>query len=344
MLPPPPRFVTVDVTDPRSIADFAELFDLTPIPRLDKDLREAALALGPAQVVFLVQAYYTMQKNRIRTSHQTRKLDEAHKPNSAIDWLSGQNDTLEQRVRRMLDIYSAAHPVGEWARTITGIGPVICAGLLAGLDIKRAPTAGHFWRICGLNPEDKKRRGEKLIWDPALKRLCFLLGESFTKVSGRKGAFYGKIYVERKLREVGKNDAGDFAAQAQQALETRDFSKDTMARAWYSGCFPAGFCAGYYNVEPAARADLIKVSKGVWGSGVQMLPPARIQLRAQRVAVKRFLSDLHAVWYFIEHGTMPPFPWVITHGGHAHYVQPPNIDGVRGMSEAIQALPPPIVR
>jgi hypothetical protein len=104
MLPPPPRFVTVDVTDPQSIADFAGQFDLTPIPRLDKDLREAALALGQAQVVFLVQAFYTMQKNRIRTSHQTRKLDEAHKPNSAIDWLSTQNDTLEQRVRRMLDI------------------------------------------------------------------------------------------------------------------------------------------------------------------------------------------------------------------------------------------------
>ncbi len=56
-----------------------------------------------------------------------------------------------------------------------------------------------------------------------------------------------------------------------------------------------------------------------------MLPPAeRIQLRAQRYAVKLFLAHLHHVWHEIAFGTPPPKPFVIEHMGRAHYIAPPN--------------------
>jgi hypothetical protein len=331
------RYVAVDLADPMDRETIARMLDLTPVPRMTKDIRNAARRLGAGEVRFLVDAYYTMQKNRIRAEHQTRTLSRATaeddegkkvpqpKPHDVIEWLSRQNHILEQQVKNALDKYSAAHPVGEWAREVLGIGPVICAGLLAGIDIRRAPTVGHIWRICGLNPEDKKRKGEKLVWDPSLKRLCFLLGESFTKVSGRDGAFYGKVYLERKAQEIAKNDAGDFAVQAEGAVRDRDFSKDTLAKAWYTGCFPGGFCARYYETDAAARAELLKTSWGAPKSGVPMLPPGRIQLRAQRFAVKLFLSHLHHVWTVIETGAEPPKPYILTpQGGHAHYIAPPN--------------------
>ncbi len=115
------------------------------------------------------------------------------KPHSAIQWLNAQDERLEQELHKALDAYSGASQVGAWMRSITGVGPVIAAGFLAGIDIKKAPTVGHIWRICGLDPTTRKVRGRKLVWDPSLKRLCWLLGECFTKVSGREDDVYGKV-------------------------------------------------------------------------------------------------------------------------------------------------------
>jgi hypothetical protein len=102
------------------------------------------------------------------------------KPHSAIEWLSTQDERLEQEVRKALAAYSGAEPD------------------------RRVPIAGHIWRICGLDPTTKKQRGQKLVWDPSLKRLCWLLGESFTKVSRCDEDVYGKVYLERKAREIEK--------------------------------------------------------------------------------------------------------------------------------------------
>jgi hypothetical protein len=42
-------------------------------------------------------------------------------------------------------------------------------------------------------------------------RLCFLIGESFVKVSNNERDVYGKVYRARKEREVTRNAAGDYA-------------------------------------------------------------------------------------------------------------------------------------
>jgi hypothetical protein len=222
-----------------------------------------------------------------------------------MSWLAGERETLEKQVARALDAYSGGKPLGVWARSIVGVGPIITAGLLANIDIRQAPTVGHVWRFAGLDPTTRWDKATKRPWNGSLKRLCFLIGESFVKVSNNERDVYGKIYRERKEYETRKNEAGDYAEQAETSLKAKKFGADTEARKQYE--------------------------KG-------RLPLARIHLRSERYAVKRFLSDYHAVAHFIEFGILPPKPWVITHGGHVHYVRPPNLDVVPGMEGAYDRL------
>lgn len=338
---------------------------LTPIQKLTSDLKQASRTLGKNEARFLVDAYYQMQENRIRTKHQVSTLAEPKKvddeedaevkvpePHDVLAWLFGQEETLEKQIRGALDIYGLSDPTGVWARSVKGIGPVIAAGLLANIDITRAPTVGHIWRFAGLDPtslwhgtaratsmvdgvikelgikpseitdqaieriaslinvsgirlfdrlEDKSHTRANVIaavakrpWNASLKRLCFLIGESFVKVSNRPDDVYGKLYKSRKEWETERNSRQLYADQAKHSLETKNFGRDTEAYKWYS--------------------------QG-------MLPPARIHLRAQRRAVKLFLAHFHEVLHWHEYGTLPPNPYVFDHvPGHVHRLDIPNLD------------------
>jgi hypothetical protein len=273
---------------------------LDPVSRLTRDLRDAARTLSTDEARFLVDAYYAMQRDRIRAGHQERTLNESGEPHDVMTWLAGQRETLENQIRRALDAYSAAQPAGVWARSIVGIGPVIAAGLLCHIDIKQAPTVGHIWRFAGLDPSVTWDKGKKRPWNGSLKRLCFLIGESFVKVHNHEHDVYGKVYVSRKAYEIARNEAGAFAAQAAASLAAKRFGADTDARKHYE----------------AGR-----------------LPPARIHLRAERYAVKLFLAHLHHVMHEIEFKRPPDKPYILSDAahlahpelaGHTHFIAPPN--------------------
>lgn len=266
------------------------VIDLDPISRLTRDLKTASRVLSDDEARFLVDSYYAMQGDRIRADHQTRTLEAGGEPNAVMSWLGAQRYTLEKQVARALDAYSDASPLGRWARSITGIGPVITAGLLAHIDIKQAPTVGHIWRYAGLDPTSKWEKGQKRPWNANLKRLCWLIGESFVKVSGHDSDIYGKVWRARKELETARNEAGEYAEQAAASLAAKRFGADTQARKWYE--------------------------QG-------KLPPSRIHLRAERYAVKLFLSHYHHVGYELVFGSPPPKPYIFTQG-HVHFITPPN--------------------
>jgi hypothetical protein len=131
-------------------------------------------------------------------------------------------------------------------------------------------------------------------WNADLKRLCWLLGESFVKVSNREGDVYGHIYVQRKLYEQEKNLNGDYADVAANMLATRRIGKETKAYQAY--------------------AD-------------GKLPDGHIHSRSKRYAVKLFLSALHEVLYWDQHHQLPPLPYIIaTSPMHTHYRGVPHLD------------------
>lgn len=262
--------------------------NLEPITKLTKDLKAAAAQMSDDEARFLVDYYYIAQEDRKRSTNQVRALDESKEPNAVIGWLAAQSEALEDQIKKALDVYTKNHMMGAWMRQIVGIGPVISAGLLAHIDIEKAPTVGHIWRYAGLDPTSKWEKGQKRPWNAGLKTLTWKAGQSFMKFSGRDDCYYGHVYKQRKAFEIERNARGDNKDLA-EALKG-NFSKTTDA---------------YKHL-----------SNGV-------LPPAQIDGRARRYAVKLFLSHLHGAWYEAHFGTKPPLPYPIAHLGHAHFIPSP---------------------
>lgn len=268
--------------------------DFEPLKRMSRDLVKASHLLTEREAKFLVDAYYMMQRQRIRAAHQTNTLHESDEPATALEWMTGQSAVLEKQVARALKAYASSQPLGQWAQSIVGIGPVITAGLLAHIDLKIADTAGKLFSFAGLEPNQHARwtKGQKRPWNAALKRLCFLIGESFVKHSGREGEFYGTIYNEKKRYYIDRNERGLYAARAAEILAKKNFRADTKARAAYE----------------AGR-----------------LPDGHIHMMAKRYAVKMFLSHYHEVGRnLLGLPVVAPFAIGVLKHDEAHYVQPPN--------------------
>jgi hypothetical protein len=257
------------------------------VQRLTRDLTKASATLSPDEARFLVDYYYISQRDRIRAGNQVRALNESGEPHSVIGWLSDQSEILEAQIRRALGAYAAASPVGQWSLSIMGIGPVIAAGLLAHIDIEKAPTVGHIWRFAGLDPTVRWGRSQKRPWNASLKTLCWKIGESFVKVKNREEDIYGKIYEQRKAFEHAKNDRSEYATQASEILAARP----THAQ------------------------------RETYAAG--QLPDGHLHARAKRYAVKLFLSHWHSIAYRAHFNAEPPLPYPIAHLGHTHQIQPP---------------------
>lgn len=269
----------------------AELIVLEPLSRLSKDIKQAASTLSHDEARYLVDAYYQMQGDRIRSDNQVRALSKSEEPHQTLDWLAVNAATLERNIKSALDVYSEAHQVGRWSKSIVGIGPVLAAGLLAHIDITKAPTVGHVWRFAGLDPTVTWNKATKRPWNASLKTLCWKIGESFVKVSGRDEDVYGKLYLERKAKEQARNEAGELAEQASEKLERFKIGKGTDARTHYE----------------AGR-----------------LPPAHLHARAKRWTVKLFLAHWHAVAYRAHFGEAAPKPYVLSQLQHGHEIAVPN--------------------
>lgn len=279
--------------------------DYSAITNLSRDLKKAAATLSRDEARFLVDSYYQQQAQRIRTAGQMRSMDKSGEPHTVLGWFNGQSDTLEQQVAKALDTYSNSFVIGRWARSQYGIGPILAAGLLAHLDITKAPTVGHFWSYAGYNPTAKWDKGKLRPWNAELKKLCWKIGESFKMTSGYEEDVYGKIVMERRASEMEKNERLEFADQAAVNL-TRLRDKNC----------PTALC----NKEGK-------------------LGPGHILERSKRYAVKLFLAHLHHVWYELQFGTKPPKPYVIEHGGHAHFIAPPNWPMVEKLPTGLKLVP-----
>lgn len=272
------------------------------VQRLSRDLAAASATLSDAEARFLVAAYYTMQEHRKRTGNQVLAL--ATEPHSVLLWLNEQSETLEGQIKRALNRYTDSRPIGLWLKSVYGIGPVIAAGLLAHIDITKAPTVGHIWRYAGLDPTSKWEKGHKRPWNAELKTLCWKIGQSFLKFYKQEECYYGQLYDSRKSYEIERNEAGGNAEVAAEILRTKKIGKETET----------------FKYLIAGK-----------------LSPAHIDARARRYAVKFFLSHLQIVWWFIQFGELPPKPYVLSHLEHAHFKHPWNTDSVPGLTQALAA-------
>lgn len=329
--------------------DLAATGSMEMLRKLDKDLRAASRLLGRKESRWLVDTYYAIQEFRKASANQVRSGE--GEPNRMLSWVYDNMRRSEDNVKRALGEFAGAYRVGEWLQSLTGIGPVLSAGFLSHLDIRKAETAGHFWRFAGLDPTvqwlskadckawllEKWPGGEGLSvaesanhwgrnasslhriattkadgtpvpltaetlsralarrpWNARLKTLVWKAETCFVKFQNHPNDYYGKLYVQRRAYEDAKNERGEYADRAREALEKKNFGKDTDA----------------YKAYSAGR-----------------LPPAHLLARAMRWTGKIFLSHLHHVMYLDYHDREPPVPYVFVHcpGDHRHFIPIPNL-------------------
>lgn len=252
-------------------------------------IREHAKQMSSDEARIVVANYYMAQEDRKRYNNQQRSIEEGT-DNIVLKHMATVAESSEAMMKKALSDYVDEHPVGRWLVSIHGIGPVIAAGLLAHIDITKAPTAGHIWSFAGLNPNQVWEKGKKRPFNAQLKKICWYAGQCFMKFSGSDKCYYGKIYRERKAYEIERNDSGGNAELAKSILASKNFNKETDAYKHLS--------AGH-------------------------LPPAQIDARARRYAVKIFLSHLQMVWYKWHFKVDAPKPFAIAILGHAHMIEPP---------------------
>lgn len=217
--------------------------DMEPIKRLSKDLKNAAKLLSRQEARYLVDSYYQLQDVRKATNNQVRGMEKKTpgqegqplEPCDVLKWFEDNSEGLENQIKRALEAFALNHREGRWAFSITGIGPVIAAGLLAHIDIDEAPTVGHIWRFGGVDPTLVWNKGEKRPFNASLKVLFWKIGQSFLKNSGREDCVYGKLLLERWAFEKANNVAGTLSGQATAKLEKFNIRKATEAYGWYAG-------------------------------------------------------------------------------------------------------------
>lgn len=174
--------------------------------RLAGDLRASAALLTPTQVRYLVDLYYQLQEYRKSSANVLRS--QVGEPNDLLSWFGSRLSGLERLIPPAMGVYAKGRRDGRWALSIHGIGPVIAAGLLANIDIEKAPTVGHIWSFAGLNPEQKWGKGEKRPFSLGMKVLCWKIGQSFMKLRRYEADVYGEVYERRKALEIERNETG----------------------------------------------------------------------------------------------------------------------------------------
>lgn len=174
--------------------------------RLSKDQIAASALLDPAEVRYLVDAYYAaFQKPRIRFNNQIKAIQRANnqEPHTVLDWLKKQSALSEDQIKVALAGYAKSKDLGRWLMSIYGIGPVIAAGLLAHVDWT-VPTVGHVWRFAGLDPSSTwlgREKAEVLVKDtqeellpqrdfaPLVERCC-------AKVNRKSVKYYDSVRAQ----------------------------------------------------------------------------------------------------------------------------------------------------
>jgi hypothetical protein len=313
--------------------------------KLSSDLKQAAALMTPDEARFIVARYYDAQDDRLRSAGRIRASDANREPHAILTWFAERQVALENAMRGALHVYAKASPLGRWALSIYGIGPVITAGLLAHIDVTRSSTVGNIWRFAGLDASCVwlgREGAEKLVAEvvPARAEVT----ESMIRTLGARGPF-----LETTLRRMAAASDGKITrASLVRALARRPWNADLKRLCYLIG---TGFVklrtsekddyGKFYDRRKAyevnmnesgaykATADAVVASGRIKDAATLArykegkLPDGRIHLRAMRHAVKLFLSHYHAVGWELAKGVAPPKPWVLTYGeDHTDYIAP----------------------
>ena len=250
--------------------------DSVPVGRWLK----ATIGIGPVIAAGLI-AYFDVSK----TSHATQFWSYAGLNDNNVPWLG------KEKGKKILE--TALTNCGINPKTIKDKSEIPRQVIV---EVSRLSGRGVPFITRNSRNEngviDKEHLLKHLVMPPYnrnLKVLCYKIGESFVKVSGKPDSLYGELFQEYKESEMEKNANLEFKEQAEAALKEKNYAKSTDAYKYYS--------------------------KG-------MLPPAHINARAKRAVVKMFISHLFDAMYIDYYHREPPVPYVIEFKNHTDVILP----------------------
>ena len=319
---------------------------LPPIDRLKKDL-ELAGRLQVHDVRRIVDLYYQVQDWRVRTEGQVRAALDDGEPHAFLAWIFAVAADLENGISTMMDHYTQTNPVGQWARSITGIGPVIAAGLLAHIDITRCRTVGQLWRFAGYDPTFVwlgRKGAQELVASLEKKTLTYADVCVLAERSHRKPDSLWKQMCDGEAKETIT------ATRAQAVLARRPWNASLKLLCWKIG---ESFSRSKgsknsqygrfidqrkaYETMRSERGDFreyaaLQLQTKRYGTDTAAyaaykngkLPAGQCEARSRRWAVKLFLSHYHHVAYRHAFHTDPPAPYPLAILEHADRIEIPN--------------------
>ncbi len=230
---------------------------------------------------FLYSAFKDIQKNRVEWQNRAKAS------NSALaQFLADIFMQIEEAIKYINKEYCDAHPIASYLNeNIYALGPGLITGLMAYLDIEKAPNISCFWRFAGLDPTIKWEKGKKRPFCSELKTICWLAVKSFIKHKNNSKCVYGRLYERFKKEEIEKNEKGKNAE----------------------------YCKEYIKNHKKLTAN----QKKYYLQG--KLPPAHIESRAIRKVAKALLSDIWLYMYEHTYNKKAPLPYALVELGHTSY-------------------------
>jgi len=153
-----------------------------------------------------IETYYDVQGIRKAVANQIRsRTQRGIPPSSRSDEVLKQLVTTEKYINTAIKEEVSGIPIyEEFLKDIPGMGHILSAALVSWLDVHETKHASSFWKFAGLHVVDgiapKRKKGEKLDWNPRVRALCWNIGESFIK----KGNTYRDIYDATKRKYESK--------------------------------------------------------------------------------------------------------------------------------------------
>ena len=324
--------------------DYSDLqtFQIQLIRRITKDALEKVGAsptdMSKDEIRFMVSSYYGVQELRKLLKNRVSALSKRDDPATMFDFIFSGVDITEKNIKKFLAVASATNPIGRWAESIRGIGPVISAGFLAHIDITKAPTVGHIWRFAGMDPTLDwlgKEKATTLV-NSVLPRGATLTDEQFVEVANLANRRADTLMTQvQNFAESTKKGTYLTKENVIKTLSKRPYNADLKLICWKAGesfvktsnhpediyghVYAARKVleiqqneAGAYKEQADAKASKVGRSTDAYKSySIGQLPPAHIHARAKRYAVKLFLAHWHHVAFELEYGTPPPKPYIL---------------------------------
>jgi len=229
-------------------------------------LRVSAGEIGKDEARALFRDYLLLVRRRVTMERRLKSISTPRLLDTLLKTLK-----CEEEMRwKFLLAWVGKDVTGRWLLGITGVGPVVAAGLLAHVDLNRMESVDSLWRYAGLDgPHDG--RVYRPWWNPTLKAIAYWAGESFIKTKSQEGSFYGQLWTERRAYEEMQNNKGALKWEAERTLRK-----------------------GY---------RWRKKTRETYEAG--MLSPAHLSARARRWTVKIFLSHFYETLLWNEWRQVP---------------------------------------